>query len=34
MYEIGNLHVKIWKSSFCCFLRPMLLSSLQVCLKR
>jgi len=31
---IGNLHVTIWYVSFCCFLRPILLSSLQVYLKR
>jgi len=31
---IGNLHVTTWYASFCCFLRPILLSSLQVYLKR
>jgi len=27
---IGNLHVTTWYASFCCFLYPILLSSLQV----
>jgi len=31
---IGNLQVTTWYASFCCFLRPILLSSLQVYLKR
>jgi len=31
---IGNLHATIWYASFCCFLRLILLSSLQVYLKR
>jgi len=32
--EIENLHMKIPYASCCCFLRPISLSSLQVCLKR
>jgi len=28
--EIKNLHVKIWYAGFCCLLRPISLSSLQV----